>query len=60
MVVNRVGDVGLALALSASFLTFKTLDYSTTFALVPCILDLKFTFLSFDFNRINVITFLLF
>jgi NADH-ubiquinone oxidoreductase chain 5 len=60
MIVNRVGDIGLALALSASFLTFKTLDYSTTFALVPCILDLKFTFLSFDFDRLSVISFFIF
>ena len=31
MLVNRVGDVGLALGISISFFVFKTVDYSTTF-----------------------------
>ena len=60
MLVNRVGDVGLALGICASFLTFKTIDYSTTFALIPCVLNKTLCFFSFDLNAINVIAFLLF
>jgi NADH:ubiquinone oxidoreductase subunit 5 (subunit L)/multisubunit Na+/H+ antiporter MnhA subunit len=60
MLVNRVGDVGLALGICISFLTFKTVDYATTFALVPNVINKKLTFLSFDFDVITVIAFLLF
>jgi NADH:ubiquinone oxidoreductase subunit 5 (subunit L)/multisubunit Na+/H+ antiporter MnhA subunit len=60
MLVNRVGDVGLALGLCSIFLTFKTLDYQIAFSLVPCAIDSSFSFLSFDFDRLSVISFLLF
>jgi len=60
MLVNRVGDVGLVLAICASFLTFKTVDYAVTFALVPCAIDKNLTFFCFDFNAISVIAFFLF
>jgi NADH:ubiquinone oxidoreductase subunit 5 (subunit L)/multisubunit Na+/H+ antiporter MnhA subunit len=60
MLVNRVGDVGLALALCAIFLTFKSLDYNIVFTLIPCVKDSVFSFLSFDLDRISVISFLLF
>jgi NADH:ubiquinone oxidoreductase subunit 5 (subunit L)/multisubunit Na+/H+ antiporter MnhA subunit len=60
MLVNRVGDVGLALGICLIFLTFKTVDYSTVFALVPCALDKQLSFLGFDFNAVTIISFLLF
>jgi len=44
MIVNRIGDVGLALALCAIFLTFKTLDYNITFSLLPCVVTLNLVF----------------
>ena len=34
-VMNRVGDVGMILALCALFFLFKSLDFSTLFALIP-------------------------
>jgi NADH:ubiquinone oxidoreductase subunit 5 (subunit L)/multisubunit Na+/H+ antiporter MnhA subunit len=60
MIVNRVGDVGLALGICLSFLTFKTVDYATTFALTPIVIDKTFSFLGFDFNVVTVISLLLF
>jgi NADH:ubiquinone oxidoreductase subunit 5 (subunit L)/multisubunit Na+/H+ antiporter MnhA subunit len=60
MLVNRVGDVGLVLGISASFLTFKTVDYAVTFALVPCAVNQTLSFFSFDFNALTVIAFFLF
>ena len=60
MLVNRVGDVGLALGICICFLVFKTVDYSTIFALTPCVLNKNLTFFSFDLNALSVITFLLF
>jgi NADH:ubiquinone oxidoreductase subunit 5 (subunit L)/multisubunit Na+/H+ antiporter MnhA subunit len=60
MVVNRVGDVGLALGIASVFLTFKTVDYLTVFALVPSAINTTFSFLSNDFDRLTVISLLLF
>lgn len=60
MLVNRVGDVGLALGISAIFLTFKSVDYTIVFALTPCVIDTSFNFLSFELDRLTVISLLLF
>lgn len=60
MLVNRVGDIGLALGICVCFLTFKTLDYVTIFALIPCVIGKSLTFFCFDFNAITVISFLIF
>lgn len=35
MIVNRVGDVGLALAMFVTYSVFKSLDYATIFAVIP-------------------------
>jgi NADH-quinone oxidoreductase subunit L len=60
MLVNRVGDLGLALGISAIFLTFKSVDYLTVFALVPKAINDNFCFLSFEVDRLTLIAFLLF
>lgn len=60
MLVNRVGDLGLVLAICAIYLTFKSVDYSVVFALSPCAVNSTFSFLSFEVDRLNLITFLLF
>jgi NADH:ubiquinone oxidoreductase subunit 5 (subunit L)/multisubunit Na+/H+ antiporter MnhA subunit len=60
MIVNRVGDVGLAMGIAAVFFSFKTLDYPTVFACSEASANLSFSFLSYDFNRLSVICFLLF
>jgi len=60
MLVNRVGDLGLVLAICAIFLTFKSVDYSVVFALSPCAINSYFSIFSFELDRLTVITFLLF
>jgi len=60
MLVNRVGDVGLALGICATFLVFKTTDYSVIFSLAPCIQFKSITFFGFEFNVLSLISFLLF
>jgi len=60
MLVNRVGDVGLALGICMIFFVFKSVDYATVFALVPCVYDKNITFLGFDFHALTIISFLLF
>jgi NADH-quinone oxidoreductase subunit L len=60
MLVNRVGDVGLALGISLVFLTFKSVDYAVVFSMVPLIIDKTVTFLCFEFHALTIISFLLF
>jgi NADH:ubiquinone oxidoreductase subunit 5 (subunit L)/multisubunit Na+/H+ antiporter MnhA subunit len=60
MIVNRVGDVGLALGISAIFLTFKSVDYLVVFSLLSNAINQSITFLCFEFNTLTIIAFLLF
>jgi len=60
MLVNRVGDLGLALGIGAIFVTFKSLDFLTVFALTPNAINEQFSFLSFSFDRLTLISLLLF
>ena len=60
MLVNRLGDLGLALGISAIFLTFKSVDYLVVFALAPNAINESFSFLSFEVDRLIIIAFLLF
>jgi len=60
MLVNRVGDVGLALGIFVFFYFFQSVDFSTLFALAPLFKDVTFNFLGIDFNIITLGTFFLF
>lgn len=60
MLVNRVGDLGLALAISAIFLTFKCVDYTGAFAQVPNAVNTSFSFFSFNVDKLTIIAFLIF
>lgn len=37
MVVNRIGDIGFALAMFLILMTYGALDFSTVFALTPLV-----------------------
>ena len=60
MVINRIGDVGLALAMFVCFDTFKSLDFSVMFAMVPYVVDNEFFMLGYSFNSLTFISILLF
>ena len=60
MVLNRIGDFGLILGILIIFVKYKSVDYSTVFALTPLFIDDTFIFLNIEFNLINIIGFLLF
>ena len=60
MIVNRVGDVGLALGIGVVFYTFKTVDYATVFALVPLATTTKIPFLGLNVDVLTVISLCLF
>ena len=60
MIVNRVGDLGLALGISAIFLTFKSVDYLVIFGLTSEAINESINFLSFEVDSLTIIAFLLF
>lgn len=60
MVVNRLGDIGVVLAMLVIYDSFKTLDYGTIFALVPYFYNLDYYFLGSSFNLLDLISLLLF
>lgn len=60
MLVNRIGDFGLALGIFTIFTSLDSIDYSLVFALAPALKDQSFYFLGFYFNTLNLIGFLLF
>jgi len=60
MLVNRVGDIGLALGICTVFICFKSVDYLVVFALVPLSINESLNILAMSFDRLTVISFLLF
>ena len=60
MLVNRVGDLGLVLAICSIFLTFKSLDYLVVFGLTPCSIDNTCSFFGFTLDRLTFISGFLF
>ena len=60
MLVNRVGDFGLALGIFGIFICFGAVDYATVFALAPQLSSYSLTFLNVEFEALNLIGILLF
>ncbi len=60
MLVNRLGDFGLALGIFTIFTVFKTLDFITVFSLVPYYVEFDIFVFCTYFNLINFVCFFLF
>ncbi|KAL6766027.1 nad5 (mitochondrion) [Auxenochlorella protothecoides x Auxenochlorella symbiontica] len=60
MLVNRVGDFGLALGVMAIFSVFKTVDFYTVFALAAHQSEAVLIFCNIEFHALTVICILLF
>jgi len=60
MVLNRIGDFGLALGIFTIFIVFKSVDYATVFSMTPLFFNNSFLFLNFELNLLDLIGFLLF
>lgn len=59
-IVNRVGDVGLALGIAALYFTFESVDISVILSQLKQAHGLVFQAFGYTFDRIEVIGFLLF
>lgn len=60
MIVNRIGDFGLALGIFMIFLVFQSLEYPVVFALVSNFYNDSIIFFNTTFNLIDLICFFLF
>ena len=60
IIVNKIGDFGIAIAIFAIYATFKSLEYAVVFPLVPFFLDETFIIFGFSFNKITFISLFLF
>lgn len=60
MIVNRIGDFGLALGIFSIYITFNSVEYSTVFALVPLFENDTLFFLNFETFLLTLIGILLF
>ena len=59
-IVNRVGDMGLILALMAIYFIVDSIQYDDLFAAAPMLAETTVSFLWTDWNAANLIAFLLF
>jgi len=60
MIVNRVGDFALSLGIIAVYFIFKSLDFSTVFALSYLFYEKTFLFLNLQLDVVTIIGILLF
>lgn len=59
MIVNRVGDIGVTLAIFTIFILFGSLDFSTVFALVHKLQNHYIIFFNFNIHTLTLISILL-
>ena len=60
MVINRIGDLGLAIGIFIVFVSFKTVDYSVLFSLIPYYTTKTIYFLDYELDLITTVCILLF
>ena len=60
MIINRIGDFGLSIAIFTIYATFGSVDYSTIFSLAPAIAEVEVCFFDFSINLLDFICFFLF
>jgi len=55
MIVNRIGDVGIALAMFVTYDTFKTLDFESIFAMSHMVGGQTLTIINYQVDRLTLI-----
>jgi proton-translocating NADH-quinone oxidoreductase chain L len=60
MIMNRIGDFGLALGIMGIFSIFKTVDFNVVFPCVCEFVDMQFIFCNVEVSALNTICILLF
>ncbi len=60
IIMNKIGDFGIAMAIFAIFSTYGSLDYAVVFPITPYIIENQYLFLGFHINTVTFISLLLF
>jgi len=60
MIVNRIGDFGLALGVFAIFFVFQSVEYSTVFAVAPSFYETSIIFFNMPIDALTLICIFLF
>lgn len=60
LILNKIGDFGVLIAIVLVFVVFQSVDFSTVFALVPFFFNKTVFFLFWEVNVITLICFLFF
>jgi NADH-quinone oxidoreductase subunit L len=60
MIVNRVGDFGLAIGIFIIYKTMKSIDYTVLATMSPELTNLNIIFLGYSFNALSLAAFFLF
>jgi len=60
MLVNRIGDFALLLAIFSIYYIFNSLDYDVVFTLTPLMLNYHFILGNFELKALDLISLLLF
>jgi len=60
MLVNRIGDFALLLAIFTIYLVFNSLDYDVIFNIIPSFINYTINISTFNFFLIDIICVLLF
>jgi len=60
MIVNRIGDFGLAIAIFTVYFYFQNLDYSVVFSLAPFFTEQTLPFFDFKISLLDFIGVFLF
>jgi len=60
MIVNRIGDLGLALGIFTIYFYFQTVDYAIVFSLAPLFAEETIPFLSYPISAYDFIGFFIF
>jgi NADH:ubiquinone oxidoreductase subunit 5 (subunit L)/multisubunit Na+/H+ antiporter MnhA subunit len=54
MVVNRIGDVGIALAIFTGFYLFKSVDFNVMFSMIEQVQNDYFVFFTFPVHTLTL------
>lgn len=60
MLINRIGDFALLLAIFTLYFMFNSLDYTIIFSLTPLAASIKLAFFGFEVKILDLICILLF
>jgi len=60
LLVNKIGDIAVLLAIAAGFFLYQSVDFSIMFSLTPYVLSRSLIFFDCELNILTIISFFMF